>query len=239
MGIFFIDKNERTFPPGELAHESGVLAIGGDLAVDRLITAYGEGIFPWYDPNMEPMWWCPDPRCVVFPSQVRIKKSMRQLLRARKYRVTYDQDLMAVIEGCETIKREGQDGTWITQEYKDSFAELRTLGFVHSVEVWDGEELVGGLYGMAMGKVFFGESMFSRKSNASKFGFIHLCKNLEERGFEFVDCQYHTDHLFSIGAKMIDRDDFLAVVRENAVDHIAEKEDWNALFRADFEWNIQ
>ncbi|WP_053404285.1 leucyl/phenylalanyl-tRNA--protein transferase [Persicobacter sp. CCB-QB2] len=239
MSIFFLQKNDLTFPPGELAHDSGVLAIGGDLSVDRLIQAYGQGIFPWFDPHMEPMWWCPDPRCVIYPDRVRVTKSMRQLLRAKKFRVTYDQAFEQVIEGCETVFRPDQDGTWINEEYKTSFSELHRMGFTHSVEVWEEEELVGGLYGMAMGNVFFGESMFARRSNASKFGFIHLCHNLAERGFEFIDCQYHNDHLFSLGAEMVPRDYFLEVVRDNAIDHLEKGQDWNEIHHGAFDWNVQ
>ncbi|GAA4828614.1 leucyl/phenylalanyl-tRNA--protein transferase [Algivirga pacifica] len=234
MPIFRLEDDELSFPPAYLAEEPGIIAVGGDLSPDRLIQAYAGGIFPWFHPGDEPLWWSPNPRCVIFPAKIKISKSMRQVLRKGQFTVTFDQNFEGVIDNCQKIYREDQQGeTWISEELKASYMELHRRGFVHSVEVWQDEELVGGLYGGYMGKCFFGESMFAKASNASKVGFIMLAKNLEEKGFELIDCQVHTPHLESLGAEMIPRADFLKTIEENYHTEFI-KEDWNEFFRTDF-----
>jgi leucyl/phenylalanyl-tRNA--protein transferase len=191
------------------------------------------GIFPWFNPDEPPLWWSPDPRFVLIPEQVKISKSMRQILRAAKFEVTFDQDFMGVIRGCQAQYRPGQLGTWISEEFIQSYQELFELGFVHSVEVWREGQLVGGLYGGCMGKCFFGESMFARESNASKVGFITLARNFIAHRFELVDCQVYTPHLESLGAGMIPRLTFLKCIERNAQRHFT-KVNWQDVFQTGF-----
>ncbi len=204
-------KQYENFPPVEKANEDGLLAIGGDLSVKRLLDAYNHGIFPWYEASQPVMWWSPDPRMVLFPEKLKISKSMRQMLRQDSFRVTFNQDFEAVINKCAAIKRDGQKGTWITNEMKKAYLELFNLGFVQSVEVWENEALVGGLYGIYLKekKVFCGESMFAEVSNASKFGFIKWVEHLKKKGVKLIDCQIYTAHLESLGAEEISRNEFL------------------------------
>ncbi|QTN37717.1 leucyl/phenylalanyl-tRNA--protein transferase [Cryomorphaceae bacterium] len=197
------------FPHPELTDPSGILAVGGDLRPERLLLAYQLGIFPWFNADEPPMWWCPDPRMVLYPGELKVSKSMRSTLNRKAFKVTCDQAFEEVIQACGTIPRPGQDGTWITPEIISGYSELHRQGFAHSVEVWSDDTLVGGLYGVSLGRAFFGESMFSRQSNASKYGFISLVQALADRGFSLIDCQVHTEHLASLGAKEIDRDVFL------------------------------
>ena len=208
MPVFWLTE-EHIFPHPELANEEGILAIGGDLHPDRLLLAYKNGIFPWYSPGEPIIWWSPDPRFVLFPGNLKVSKSMKQILRKQVFKVTINQAFREVMRQCQKTKRKGQAGTWITDEMIASYANLHWKGIAHSVEVWENEELVGGLYGVSFGKCFFGESMFSRKSNASKAGFLTLVKVLEREGFALIDCQVHTDHLESLGAGMISRKEFL------------------------------
>lgn len=235
MPIFELDKNQVYFPPAYLADRSGLLAIGGDLSPERLLAAYEMGIFPWFNPDEPPLWWAPDPRFVLFPSQVRITKSMKQVLRNNHFDITFDQDFMGVIRGCQSQYRPGQRGTWISEEIIDSYNELFEMGFIHSVEVWQNGELVGGLYGGVMGKCFFGESMFARVSNASKAGFITLMRNLQAHRFELVDCQVRTQHLESLGATMMPRLSFLKVIDRNATRKFVPRE-WAKTFQTRFDW---
>ncbi|MBX2843218.1 MAG: leucyl/phenylalanyl-tRNA--protein transferase [Flammeovirgaceae bacterium] len=235
MPVFELDRNENYFPPAYLADSSGLLAIGGDLSPERLLTAYEMGIFPWFNPNEPILWWSPNPRFVLFPENVKVSKSMRQILRSGKFKVTFDQNFLGVIKGCQEMYRPGQKGTWISQEIINSYYELHKIGFIHSVEVWLDEELVGGLYGGCFGKCFFGESMFAKVSNTSKIGFILLAKNLEAHGFEFIDCQVYTRHLESLGANMIPRLDFLKSVETNSRLPLY-KGNWNDIFKVDFEF---
>lgn len=197
------------FPPAAraLADPNGLLAIGGDLSVPRLLNAYRQGIFPWYQDGQPLLWWCPDPRTVVFPESLHVSRSMRKFMRQTALRITYDRAFMSVMRGCAE-PRDYTDATWITAEMLEAYCDLHRLGHAHSVEVWDGEALVGGLYGVALGRVFFGESMFSRTSNASKLAFVHLVERLHGWGFEIIDCQMPTDHLFSLGARSISREAF-------------------------------
>lgn len=236
MPVYVLNPDYLGFPPVEEAEPDGMLAVGGDISPARMLAAYSEGIFPWYDPADMPVWYCPDPRFVLYPSKLKVSKSMRQLLRAKKYRVTFDTHFDDVVRSCGTIARQDQDdpyNTWISDEMMATCHELHEVGFMHSVEVWDSEDqLVGGLYGGTLGKCFFGESMFAKASNASKYGFIMLTKNLEEQGFHLVDCQIYSDHLLSLGAEEIPRPDFIAQLKAN-IDDLA-KEDWNSKFRTDF-----
>ncbi len=203
--------NELYFPPAGNALPDGLLAIGGDLSTDRLLLAYRSGIFPWYDDDV-PMWWCPDPRFILYPNELKISKSMRPILRQNKFRFTTDKAFEQVISNCRQMPRKDQDGTWINEEIVQAYCKLHEMGFAHSAEAWTDGELVGGLYGIRMGKAFFGESMFSKKSNASKFAFIKFVQQLQDDGVELIDCQVHTEHLESLGAKMIPRALFLETI---------------------------
>lgn len=202
------------FPPAELADEDGLLAIGGDLSAERLLLAYRSGIFPWFNDDEMILWWSPDPRFVLFPNEIKISKSMKQLLKRNAFEFTTNKAFEEVIANCKTINRGDGYGTWITDDMKAAYIQLHQLGYAHSAEVWKDGELVGGLYGIRLGKVFFGESMFSKQSNASKYAFIKYVQQLQGKGFELVDCQVYTEHLESLGARMIDREHFLKMVKE-------------------------
>lgn len=210
----FLRPNEN-FPPVETSSSEGILAIGGDLSVKRLVKAYNNGIFPWYDSSQPIIWWSPDPRMVLFPEKLKISKSMKQLLRKNAFEVSFNQEFKQVIGNCANINRQGQDGTWITGELQEAFIELHELGFAISVEVWQEENLVGGLYGIYLRekRVFCGESMFSKVSNASKFGFIKLVEKLKNEGVKLVDCQVYTSHLESLGAEEISRKEFISFLK--------------------------
>lgn len=198
------------FPPVIEANTHGILAVGGDLSSERLLLAYKSGIFPWYSDGEPIVWYSPDPRMVLFPNKLKVSKSMRQLLKKNVFKVTYNQAFSEVISNCKTINREhqGETGTWITDEMKNAYLKLHKLGIVKSVEVWQGEKLVGGLYGVEIGNIFCGESMFSKVSNASKVAFISLVQNSPKK-YQLIDCQVSNDHLASLGAEEISRDDFL------------------------------
>lgn len=210
MPVNVLDNN-LWFPPVDEADSEGLLAIGGDLSVDRLLIAYKNGIFPWFDGDM-PLWWCPDPRFVLFPPDLQVSKSMQLLFKKRTFQFTTNKAFRDVIQHGKNVKRKDQDGTWITPEVEKAYTELHELGFAHSAEVWQDKKLVGGLYGIKMGKVFFGESMFSLVSNASKYAFISYIEQLKEEGIEIIDCQIYTAHLESLGAKMINRIDFINTI---------------------------
>lgn len=213
MPVFILNKSVQ-MPSPELAEADGLLAIGGDLSPERLINAYKMGIFPWYNPGEEIVWWSPDPRMVLFPDELKISKSMKQLLKKDAFKVSYNKHFKEVISLCSSVSRKGQDGTWISDEMQDAYCELNQLGIAKSVEVWNGNRLVGGLYGLEIGSVFFGESMFSLESNASKFGFIKWVAQLQKRDFALIDCQQDTPHLRSLGAKTIERSVFLSMLRK-------------------------
>jgi leucyl/phenylalanyl-tRNA--protein transferase len=208
MALFALDK-ELIFPPVELAEPDGLLAFGGDLSQARLLLAYRSGIFPWYE-GTHILWWCPDPRCVLFPEELKVSKSMHQLIKKNHFEFTIDKAFGEVIASCKTIGRRGQQGTWITDEVRAAYTRLHETGHAHSAEVWLNGSLVGGLYGIRMGRVFFGESMFSKVSNASKYAFIQYTALLISEGVGLIDCQVHTGHLESLGARMIPRKDFIA-----------------------------
>ncbi|MGG9972739.1 leucyl/phenylalanyl-tRNA--protein transferase [Ferruginibacter sp. SUN002] len=206
---------EISFPPVEMANEDGILAIGGDLRPERLLLAYKNGIFPWYNEDEPIIWWCPDPRFVLFPQKLKISKSMHTVLQNGKFRFTINKAFKDVIENCKQISREDQDGTWIQQDTVEAYTKMHELGYAHSAETWMNGELAGGLYGMKIGNIFFGESMFSKINNASKFAFINYVKLLSKEGLALIDCQVHTTHLESLGAEMISRQDFTNILREN------------------------
>jgi len=204
--IFRLNEDDVEFPPVELAEEDGLLAVGGDLSEQRLLRAYSLGIFPWYSEETPILWYSPHERFVLFPDKVKISKSMRQILKSGKFIITENQAFSEVIKACAEAKREGQDGTWILDEMQEAYIKLHRLGIAHSIEVWFEGQLVGGLYGVKLEQVFCGESMFSAMSNASKTALIWLCQN---KNYELIDCQVHTEHLESMGAEFIDREEYM------------------------------
>ncbi len=208
MPVYQLD-DSLWFPSPEFAWNDGILAVGGDLSAERLLLAYRMGIFPWFNEGEAILWWSPNPRYVLFPDRLKVSKSMRKVIRKEEFEVTYDTDFKAVITACRETRIQGDFGTWITGDMLEAYHNLHRMGYAHSVEVWQEGELVGGLYGISLGKFFFGESKFTKVSNASKTGFIHLVKNLEQCGFEFIDCQQGTPHLISLGAEPMNRTDFL------------------------------
>ncbi|MCP4521451.1 MAG: leucyl/phenylalanyl-tRNA--protein transferase [Cytophagales bacterium] len=212
MPIYGLDEN-LIFPSVEGA-EDGIVAIGGDLSKERLVLAYQEGIFPWFSEDDPIIWWAPDPRFILYPSRLKISKSMKSILNKKVFSVTFDTCFSDVIKQCQQIKRKDQEDTWITEGMLDAYCSLHEDGIAHSVEVWNEErQLVGGLYGVSLGKCFFGESMFSKESNASKTGFITLVQKLKELNFQLIDCQIHTNHLESLGAEEISRNDFMKLLK--------------------------
>jgi leucyl/phenylalanyl-tRNA--protein transferase len=206
----YLLSKELLFPPVHLANKDGLLAIGGDLSVERLILAYKSGIFPWFNQGEPIIWYSPNPRMVLFPSDLKISKSMKQVIRRGDFRVTFNQNFSEVISNCKHIYRSSDQGaTWITDEMQQAYINLHNKGIAKSVEVWRENELVGGLYGIDLGTVFCGESMFSKVSNASKFAFIKLVQKLESEHYKLIDCQVYNNHLASLGADEISRDEFL------------------------------
>jgi len=206
MSIFVLD-NKMTFPPAHLAGRDGLLAIGGDLSPERLLLAYRNGIFPWYE-GEDILWWSPDPRFVLFPGEIKISKSIKPLLNRNAFDFTINKAFSDVIRQCKKIYRPGQEGTWITDEVEKAFIKMHQLGYAHSAEVWKNDKLVGGVYGLKLGKVFFGESMFSNISNASRYAFIKYTDHLKQEGVELIDCQVYTEYLESFGATMITGKEF-------------------------------
>jgi leucyl/phenylalanyl-tRNA--protein transferase len=201
------------FPDVEDALDDGLLAIGGDLQPERILLAYKKGIFPWYDGDL-PLWWCPNPRFVLFPDELKVSKSMKMLFKKNTFNITINTNFSSVIKACKAKERKGQDGTWIKLEVEEAYTALHRLGIAHSVEAWLNGELVGGLYGIKIGKVFFGESMFSHVSNASKYAFITYVQQLKREGIVLIDCQIYTEHLESLGAKMIMRQQFVHLLQQ-------------------------
>jgi len=211
MPVYLLD-DDLWFPPVEEAREDGLLAVGADLAIDRLLLAYRNGIFPWFNEDEIPMWWSPDPRFVLIPGELKVSKSMRQVLKRNEFEFRLNTAFEDVISNCATINRKGMDGTWIGEEIRESYIKLHKLGIALSAESWQDGCLVGGLYGVKLGNVFFGESMFSKVSNASKFAFICLVQKLKVMGVVLIDCQVHTPHLESLGARMIPREVFMELL---------------------------
>jgi leucyl/phenylalanyl-tRNA--protein transferase len=201
------------FPDVELASPDGILAIGGDLSPERLLLAYRNGIFPWYSEGEPIVWYSPEKRMVLFPEEIKVSKSMKQLIRRGTYHITWNENFEEVIKACQESPRKDQDGTWITEEMRLAYIRLHEMGHAKSVEVWREEELVGGLYGIDLGHVFCGESMFSREANTSKFAFINLAERLEKDNYRLIDCQVYTAHLASLGALEIPRKEFTKLLR--------------------------
>lgn len=201
--------DELIFPPVDSANIEGLLAVGGDLSPERLLLAYQSGIFPWFDNDSIILWWSPDPRMILYPNQIKISKSMCKVIRNQQFRLTKNTCFKEVLEYCSSVPREGQDGTWITDDMKNAYIALHEKGIAKSYEVWEDDSLVGGLYGVDLGDVFCGESMFSLTSNASKFAFIKLAEELKAKNYKVIDCQLHTDHLESMGAQEIPRKEFM------------------------------
>lgn len=191
------------FPPPELAEENGLLAVGGDLSAKRLLLAYSKGIFPWYSAGEPILWWSPSPRLVIIPDEFKVPSRLSRFIKQKKYKVTMDHAFQQVISGCASAADRQDKGTWIDDDMIEAYTLLHEMGYAHSVECWMDDELVGGLYGIALGKIFFGESMFSRQSNASKVAFVYLAEKLLERGFDLIDCQLKTEHLMQFGAREI------------------------------------
>lgn len=210
MPIFKLDER-LVFPPPDLA-EDGLLAVGGDLRPERLLLAYSHGIFPWYEDGLPILWHSPDPRMVLEGERLHVPRSLRKTMRQQRYRVTYDTAFRAVIEACATTPRPDQDGTWITGEMIRAYGRLHELGLAHSVEAWQGRDLVGGLYGVSLGAAFFGESMFARAPDASKIAFVTVVEHLREKGITLIDCQVYTDHLARFGAEEWTRARYLATL---------------------------
>jgi leucyl/phenylalanyl-tRNA--protein transferase len=200
------------FPPVSDAMDDGLLAIGGDLEAARLLLAYQKGIFPWYNDDL-PLWWSPDPRFVLFPDELKVSKSMQQICKKPPFSFSINQAFREVLQQCSVSPRPAQEGTWLNPRLMESLNTLHQMGWAHSAEVWQQNELVGGLYGIRIGKVFCGESMFSRVSNASKYAFIQYVGELKKLGVELIDCQVYSDHLCSLGARMISRNEFIAYLQ--------------------------
>ncbi|HOD10308.1 MAG TPA: leucyl/phenylalanyl-tRNA--protein transferase [Flavobacterium sp.] len=210
--MYFLTK-ELYFPPVDEASYEGVLAIGGDLSIERLLLAYQNGIFPWFNDDEPILWWSPSERMVVVPKLYKVSKSIRNLINQNKFKVTFNQNFAEVIRNCQQIERTGQEGTWITEDIIASYTKLHEMGIAKSVEVWQNDELVGGLYGVDLGHVFCGESMFSKVSNSSKIAFVWLVNYLKENNYLLLDCQVHNDHLEKLGAFEISRDTFMRVLK--------------------------
>lgn len=217
MPVFRLNPTDTLFPKPALAEKDGLLAVGGDLSPKRLIAAYMNGIFPWYSDDSPILWWSPDPRFVLYPEKIKISKSMAKVLKKGEFRITVNSDFRGVIEACKKVERPGQPGTWITEEMMRAYIVLHKLGYAVSVEAWQGEMLAGGLYGVVIGRAFFGESMFSLLPDASKTAFITFAGRLRELGFPLIDCQVHTKHLESLGAEHIPLKKFLNIISAEVV----------------------
>lgn len=227
--ITWLAPDSTDFPDTSLAlaEPNGLLAAGGDLSPARLLAAYERGIFPWFSDNQPLLWWSPDPRLVLFPHSLHINRSTRKLANKRPFSFTVDTMFPQVIEHCASVLRNGE-GTWITEDMHRAYIRLHELGRAHSIEAWQGDDLVGGLYGVAIGKVFFGESMFSLKSGASRLAFVTLCLQLQDWAFELIDCQVHTDYLVSFGAEEIPRQDFESLLKiHTKAPNVNWKQAWN------------
>jgi leucyl/phenylalanyl-tRNA--protein transferase len=209
--MYFLSR-ELYFPAVNNASPEGIVAIGGDLSPERLMLAYSNGIFPWFEDDEPILWWSPPERMVLFLDELKVSKSMRNIINRGVFKVTFNTAFREVITNCRDIKRDGQPGTWITDDMTEAYCRLNELGFAKSVEVWQDDTLVGGLYGVDLGHIFCGESMFSKTANASKIAFIALVKQLQASNYKLLDCQVHNDHLESLGAREIARDDFLEIL---------------------------
>jgi leucyl/phenylalanyl-tRNA--protein transferase len=208
--------NEINFPDPSTADSDGLVAIGGDLSTERLLFAYKMGIFPWYNEDEPILWWSPDPRCVLFPDKLKISKSMKPIINKGVYRFTMNRAYKEVVTLCKTINRKDEQGTWINSDIVEAYIQLHEKGFGLSAEAWFEGKLVGGLYGVIIGKVFYGESMFATMPNASKFAFIQLVQKLKKEGLQLIDCQIKSEHLMSLGAELIPRKEFNELLRQYA-----------------------
>ncbi len=216
--MFLLDSEEIAFPdPALYDFEGGLLAMGGDLSPERIWFAYQNGIFPWFNPEDDILWWCPDPRFVLFPEDLKISKSMKKILREGKFTFTENKCFDEVMKNCQAAERKGQDGTWITDGMIKAYSTLHRFGKAKSIEVWENDELVGGLYGVDLGHIFCGESMFAKVSNASKAGFIYFVEKYKNI-YQLIDCQVYTEHLASLGAKEIPKSEFLKILKQNFSD---------------------
>jgi leucyl/phenylalanyl-tRNA---protein transferase len=224
MALLWLNPFRNDFPDPERSPSKDIIAAGGDLSPARLLEAYKNGIFPWYNEDEPILWWSPDPRMVLLPSNLKVAKSMRPLFNQQKFKVTYNTCFHQVMTNCRENDRKGQYGdSWINDEMIESYAVLNDWGYAHSVEVWEDGTLVGGLYGIAIGKLFFGESMFTKVSNASKYGFISLVEELKKRDFQLIDCQQETQHLTSLGGQMLSRKEFMTYVKNNSEERLILK----------------
>jgi leucyl/phenylalanyl-tRNA--protein transferase len=228
-GPFWLNPNDRSyaFPPVEFAlrEPDGLLAVGGDLAPERILNAYRHGIFPWFSPGQPILWWSPDPRAVLFPEKLKVSRSLRKTIDRNTYRVTFDTAFARVIRACAETPRRGQAGTWISDEMQQAYIRLHEMGYAHSAESWLGDELVGGLYGMRLGRIFFGESMFSHRTDASKVPFVQLVRKLQHEGVVLIDCQVTTEHLLSLGAEEIPRKRFIELLDRYTGDTLHDSPD--------------
>ena len=213
MPIFLLS-DELIFPPPSLAQKDGLLAIGGDLSQKRLLLAYQMGIFPWYSEHEPVLWWSPDPRLILYPGKINVSKSLKKIIRKKMFRLTMDMAFGRVIEECARMRSEKRTGTWITRDMIDAYCRLHESGYAHSVETWQGDSLVGGLYGVSLGRCFFGESMYTRVSNASKVALVGLASYLKKLSFEWIDCQITNEHLISLGAETVPREKFLTMLTQ-------------------------
>ncbi|MCP4345988.1 MAG: leucyl/phenylalanyl-tRNA--protein transferase [Desulfobacterales bacterium] len=214
MPIFHLPE-KIVFPSPVFARKDGLLAVGGDLSPKRLLHAYSMGIFPWYSDDDPIIWWSPDPRLVLYPDELRVSKSLKKVIKKGIFHVTVDTAFAEVIHSCAHVRLKNNEGTWIVDDMIEAYCNLHKAGFAHSVEAWYGGELAGGLYGVSLGRCFFGESMFTRVSNASKVAFVRFVEYLKEQSFDMIDCQMTTAHLTRFGAREIPRDDFLAQLEES------------------------
>lgn len=213
MPVYRLRKNEVSFPVPELAQEDGLLAVGGDLSVERLLLAYSNGIFPWYNPGEEIMWWCPKERFLIFPREIHVSRSMKKYIRKHKMEIRLNRDFQDTVHQCR-MKREDKEGTWIGDDVEKAYLALHREGFAISVEAYEDKKLSGGLYGVAIGRCFFGESMFSEKKNGSKAALIGLSAVLRDKDFFFIDCQFHTDHLESMGGRYVSWKEYRQLLSE-------------------------
>ena len=212
---YYITEEIQSFPHPFLADEDGLLLLGGSISPEKMLLAYSYGIFPWYNEDSPVMWWFTHPRFVLFPEKLKIRKSMRRYFNKEIFRCTMNKHFDIVLDHCKSVSRSDQESTWITDELQICLQKLHKMGYAHSVEVWQGDQLVGGLYGLAIGKIFYGESMFSLVPDASKFGFITLVQWLDSQGFQLIDCQQETQHLATFGAEMIPKESFMQYLKDN------------------------
>ena len=215
MNIYPLDKNSYIFPDPNFANDKGILAYGGDLSPSRIMTAYLNGIFPWYNDTDPILWWSPNPRCILDLEDFKISKSLEKKINKKQFEIKFDNNFKQVMQECKNINRDNQKGTWIQDEMIEAYTQIHKMGFAHSFEAYEKNELVGGGYGVSIGNIFCGESMFAKKTDASKVALYFLVKRLKEKGFSFIDCQVPTPHLLSLGAKLINRREFLILVKKS------------------------